>query len=86
MTIYRCPQSKIIPGDQIFDLHQTHGVPLEISAVLACERKLVIDWNTFLTLAVQNGWSKLKTIKRCYQACQDAGYNDDVMKEIGGKL
>ena len=35
--------SDVIPGEEAFDLHQTHGIPIEITESLAAEQNLTID-------------------------------------------
>jgi hypothetical protein len=36
--------------------------------------------------AVKAGWDEARTIRRCRQACRDAGYNDAIMAEIGERV
>jgi alanyl-tRNA synthetase len=40
--------SDVIPGDQAFDLQQTHGIPIEITESLATDQNLTIDQPGFL--------------------------------------
>jgi alanyl-tRNA synthetase len=40
--------SDVIPGDEAFDLHQTHGIPIEITESLAADQNLTIDRPGFL--------------------------------------
>ena len=35
--------SDVIPGEEAFDLHQTHGIPIEITESLAADQNLTID-------------------------------------------
>ncbi len=39
--------SDVIPGDEAFDLHQTHGIPIEITESLAADQNLSIDRPSF---------------------------------------
>lgn len=82
MRLYNIPGNRIISGSEIFELHQTNGVSLEISAMLAAQKKMVIDWTEFVERAVKSGWDRNRTIRRCRQACKDAGYNDKLMGQI----
>lgn len=81
----KVPQSKIISGKVIFKLHETHGLPLEISTMLAREKGMVIDWTEFYQCAQKAGWKTLNLIARIKSACRDAGYNKEFMKEIEEK-
>jgi alanyl-tRNA synthetase len=40
--------SDVIPGDEAFDLQQTHGIPIEITESLAADQNLAIDQPGFL--------------------------------------
>jgi alanyl-tRNA synthetase len=40
--------SDVIPGEEAFDLHQTHGIPIEITESLAADQNLTIDQPGFL--------------------------------------
>jgi alanyl-tRNA synthetase len=35
--------SDVIPGEEAFDLHQTHGIPIEITESLAADQNLAVD-------------------------------------------
>lgn len=83
MRIYKVNKNKILPGKDIFDLHQTHGITLEISAIFACQNRMIIDWTEFIQCAIDAGWKTDNLIERCRNACKDAGYNEEVMSEIG---
>lgn len=80
---YRVSDRNLIPGREAFRIHDTHGIPLEVQAILACQEGLVIGWAEFVDWAERAGWDRNRTIRRCRQACRDAGYNDDVMSKIG---
>ena len=41
--------SDVIPGEEAFDLHQTHGIPIEITESLAADQNLTIDQSGFAT-------------------------------------
>lgn len=42
-------ESQIIPGDTVFKLYDTYGFPLDLTADIARERNLVIDYEAFET-------------------------------------
>ena len=39
----RAAGSDVIPGEEAFDLHQTHGIPIEITESLAADQNLTVD-------------------------------------------
>lgn len=82
MTDYKIHVSRSIPGEAIFHLHDTKGFPFEYSAMVACEEKMVINWVGFIKCARKAGWKMKGLAERIYNACKDAGYNDEVMAEI----
>lgn len=46
-------KSKIIPGDQIFRLYDTYGIPLDIIQDVASEEHLTLDMETYETLMLR---------------------------------
>jgi alanyl-tRNA synthetase len=82
VNIYKIHQSRELPGDKIFELHATHGLPFAVSAQIACDMRMTIDWIGFYECAKLAGWKTRGLLKRLRQACIDAGYNDKIMVEI----
>ncbi|MCK4359149.1 MAG: hypothetical protein KAW92_10500 [Candidatus Cloacimonetes bacterium] len=75
--------SRIIPGKEIFRLHDEKGFPLEMSCILANEKGMIIDWEGFIKKVMKSkNFNNIdKLIKRIKVACQDAGYNKKWWKE-----
>ncbi len=80
--MYKIHRDKIISGKVIFKLHETHGFPIEMSAILAREKGIVIDWTEFYQCAQKAGWKTVNLVAKIKSACRDAGYNQEFMKEI----
>ncbi len=74
-----------MPGAGLFKLHDTHGIPIEITALLANERGMCIDWTGFKDCALVAGWSQKTINYRLRQAAVDAGYNQDWMTKHFGE-
>ena len=79
---YYIHPSRVINGEDVFKLHDTYGLPLEMSAVIAIERNMVIDWGSFIQAAEKVKWNVESLKRRIKAACEDAGCNDDYMFRI----
>lgn len=80
-AFFRVPNDRIIPGDDIFKMHDEQGIPLEESAMIARERKYCIDWYGFLKCAQKRRWNIDVLIRRIKTACRDAGYGYEFMSD-----
>jgi alanyl-tRNA synthetase len=69
-----CRPDCIIPGNEVFILHDTHGIPLEVSLGILIERRWTIEWPTFIISALNHGWSKKNIINKIRYACNESGY------------
>jgi len=83
LRIYKVPTYRIYPGVEAFDLHQTHGITIEIILMHLCQMRMVLGWREFFACAANAGWNMKSLIPRCITAAKDAGYCDKVMAEIG---
>lgn len=77
---FKVPTDRIIPGTTVFELYDTHGLPLSVSAMLAKERGCVIDWNSFSVLAIARGWKRSTVLSRVSEAMSDAGFDPPFME------
>ena len=76
---------KLIDGKAIWEMHATHGLPIEISIPMAASMSYMPTWLDILCAASDDGakWGIL--IPRLKDCAMDA-YESDVAKEICKKL
>lgn len=71
--IHKSMLKKPFPGDKLFQLKATHGMPLENSLdILMNQQSLKIDWVGFIDEARKNQWWDFQTIEAVEQALVDA--------------
>lgn len=63
---------KVIPGNQVWQWHATHGFPLELSLPLLADRGLVPSWDTLLEAARKDGANVRTLVRRLQAAALDA--------------
>jgi len=65
--------NKAFPGDKLFELKATHGLPLDVAVdrIVNTER-MVIDWQGFIDQARVQGWYDFQTLDVAEQALTDA--------------
>lgn len=68
-------------GSTLFEMNDTHGVPLEIGIIYCMERKLLIDWRSYVESGRKAGWKLDKIIGKMVYACRDTGYGGKWIKE-----
>lgn len=61
----------ILPGRILFELKDTHGLPLDISIDHALSSGLEIEWQSFIDAARNAGWWDFKTHKTLEYAFAD---------------
>jgi alanyl-tRNA synthetase len=82
-NIYKISVSKIIPGESIFYLHDTCGIPYSVCAIFAKDNGLIIDWSGFITCAKQANWNTTRLKNNIIEACKDAGWDDEYLQTLG---
>jgi alanyl-tRNA synthetase len=75
-------KSQIIPGDIIFKLYDTYGFPVDLTADIARERNLQVDYDGFETLMNQQRERSRQSSK--FEADYSVGANIDVPTEFVG--
>lgn len=63
--------TKLFPGDKLFQLKATHGIPLEISLENLTRRSMVVDWVGFINEARLSGWYDFQTLEVIQNALAD---------------
>lgn len=64
---------KPFPGDKLFQLKATHGMPLENSLdILLNQQRVKIDWVGFVVEARKNGWWDFQILEAVENALVDA--------------
>lgn len=71
--IHKSVLVKPFPGDKLFQLKATHGMPLENSLdILINQHRVKIDWCGFIDEARKNGWWDFQTLEAVENALVDA--------------
>jgi alanyl-tRNA synthetase len=69
--------NKSVSGKFLFDLSDTHGLPIEIAVQEILERGLSINWLEFIKEAQIAGWKNRKIKEKIKSAMQDLiGYDE----------
>ena len=76
---YKVPTNKVLPGDEVFKLHDTRGIDMETTAFIAAENGMLIDWAGFMKCAIRAGWKPEPLLRRMKQAALDAGIGKEFM-------
>lgn len=77
LTIKDIPSSKLFPGDRLFELKATHGVPLDVSISAILNKGKNISWVPFIDQARKNKMWDFQTIELMTQSLEDAGVDPD---------
>ena len=76
---------KLIDGKLIWEMHATHGLPIEISIPLAAQEHLMPTWMELLYAASDDGAKWHLIIPRLKESICD-GYEDAEAQEICARL
>jgi len=69
--------NKFVTGKFLFDLSDTHGLPIEIAVQEILERGFNINWLEFIKEAQIAGWKNRKIKEKIKSALQDLiGYDE----------
>ena len=60
------------PVIDIFDVYDTHGVPLDMAISAAIEAGHAVDWIEFWVTSVRRGWNPRSTLAKLSEAVGDA--------------
>jgi len=72
-------EHELFPGDKLFELKATHGLPLEIALErIITQEGLAVHWLQFLKQARKNLW----TDKQTYRVIRHSLVDADIAKEI----
>ncbi|UQT03023.1 alanine-tRNA ligase [Serratia phage vB_SmaS-Totoro] len=74
--------NQVFPGDRLFELKATHGVPLEISVAAILNKGKVIDWSQFIEQARRNKFWDFQILDMITNAIQDAGLDPDYITGV----
>jgi len=75
--------SILFPGDKLFQLKATHGLPLDVSLnEIIVKRKMRVDWIAFITAARADGRWDFQTLPDIETGLLDAGVERDAVEEI----
>ena len=87
VMVHKSMLKKPFPGDKLFQLKATHGMPLENSLdILMNQQSLKIDWVGFIEEARKNEWWDFQIIEAVEQALVDATIDrhscDQILKRM----
>ena len=74
-----------VPGDQLWALHATHGLPLEVALPLLADRGYVVSWLDLLAAAERDGANRPRLIRRLRDIITDS-YEPDFAREVLARL
>lgn len=83
------PKQQFFSGEKLFQLYDTHGLPLEVSIEKILDSKILINWRQFILTAAKAGWGNKKIYNTIFYALDDVtGYQEykDGLKIIITKL
>ncbi len=64
---------KLFPGDELFKLHDTYGLPMMMTMILLKERGMLVEWPSYFDATRKAGWSDRTAILRAKYAAIDSG-------------
>lgn len=70
------------PGAEVFDLKDTHGLPLSVTFAECEKAGAMIDWVGLIEAARQHGWWDFQTYDAITEAFTDSGAWPDKRAEI----
>lgn len=67
----------LYPGDKLFHLKTTRGIPLEISLENLTRRSMTVEWEGFIKEARLSGWYDFQTVEAIKNAVEDVFDRND---------
>ena len=61
----------VFPAEKLFELHDTYGLPFEITLGMLKEKRFIIDANKFIDVCVNHGWNRDRTTERVMAGIAD---------------
>lgn len=61
-------EARVIPGREVFFLHDSKGFPTEDFVAMAYEKGAFIEWPSYVEAAQEAGWKFDKTMDTIYHA------------------
>ena len=74
------PKARVLPGEFLFKMHDTHGIPLCMSLMMVQDYKLLVNWKGWIEAGKKAGWPLKKILTEIIYACRDSGYGGDYIK------
>jgi len=62
---------KVISAETVFEMHDTYGMPFEITFELMARRRCVCNLRELLRICVEHGWNREKAFGRINDAWRD---------------
>lgn len=75
-------KDNVFPGDVLFELKATHGLPLDVAIEQIFNRGIVIDWVGFIEAARKNNWWDFQTYDVILDALRDALCDNELIDGI----
>ena len=72
---------KLVDGGELWKLHATHGIPIEIGLIVAQQRGFIPTWDRIVTEAEKDGTNIPRFKRRLLSACRDV-YPPDVCSRL----
>ena len=74
---------KIFPGDKLFNLKATHGLPLEVALErIIVQEEMCVSWDKFIEEARRNHRWDFQTLEEITVALQDAFVKKEITQSI----
>ncbi len=76
-------EAGLFPGDTLFHIKDTHGLPLEMALDrIITDQGMAVDWVGFIQAARASGWYDFQTIKVISHALADADLPKDYREAV----
>jgi len=62
----------IVPAAIVFDMHDTHGIPIEITFIAMEKKRAICNLRELVAIAVGHGWNRGRAEQRINTAWRDA--------------
>ena len=83
VTRFTVDGKPLFPGDLLFDLKATHGLPLEFALdKIIVQEGCAVDWVGFIEAARRNDWWDFRTYETVCHGMADAQLSEDMQQGI----
>lgn len=83
VELHNIPEGVILPGEFLFKLKDTHGLPLTFGVLHAMDRGYFILWPSYIKAALSHGHKIDRVCAQITEAISDAGYVEYAKKTFG---